>query len=60
MTNKNPYVQTLIEMGYDEADCQMVAVAGQQNVTYPRNIHGRIFKTEEEYKEALADYINGL
>ena len=60
MTNKNPYVQTLIEMGYDEADCQMVVAVGQQNVTYPRNIHGRIFETEKEYKEALADYINGL
>jgi hypothetical protein len=60
MTNKNPYVQTLIEMGYDEADCQMVADAGQQNVTYPRNIHGRIFETKEQYDEALADYINGL
>jgi len=60
MTNKNPYVQTLIEMGYDEQDCQMVAAVGQQNVTYPRNIHGRIFETEAEYKEALADFINGL
>ena len=60
MTNKNPYVQTLIEMGYDEADCQMVADAGKANVTYPRNIHGRIFETKEQYDEALADYINGL
>ena len=31
MTNEtqtnNPYVATLVEMGYDEADCQMVAHA---------------------------------
>mgnify|MGYP006274709499 CR=1 FL=1 len=60
MTNNNPYVQNLIEMGYDEADCRMVADAGRQNVTYPRNIHGRIFETENDYKEALADFINGL
>jgi len=59
-TQNNPYVQNLIEMGYDEADCQMVSAVGQQNVTYPRNIHGRIFETEAEYKDALADYINGL
>ena len=60
MTHSNPYVQNLIEMGYDEKDCQMVAAVGQQKVTYPRNIHGRIFETEAEYKEALADFINGL
>jgi hypothetical protein len=60
MTHYNPYVQNLIEMGYDESDCRMVSDAGRQNVTYPRNIHGRIFETESEYKEALADFINGL
>jgi hypothetical protein len=60
MTHNNPYVATLIEMGYDEADCRMVADAGRQKVTYPRNIHGRIFETEADYKEALADFINGL
>jgi len=60
MTHTNPYVQNLIEMGYDEADCQMVAAAGEVKPQYPRNIHGRIFETESEYKEALADFINGL
>jgi hypothetical protein len=60
MTNANPYVQNLIEMGYDESDCRMVADAGKQKVTYPRNIHGRIFNTEEAYNDALADFINGL
>ena len=55
----NPYVANLIEMGYDETDCQMVANAGI-SATYPRTIHGRVFNTETEYKEALADYINGL
>lgn len=60
MTNTNPYVQNLIEMGYDEQDCRNVAAVGQQNVTYPRTIYGRTFQTEAEYKEALADFINGL
>ena len=60
MTHYNPYVANLIEMGYDESDCRMVADAGVSNVTYPRNIHGRIFETEAEYKEALSDFINGL
>ena len=59
MTHSNPYVQNLIEMGYDEQDCQMVANAGV-NSNYPRTIHGRVFNTEAEYKEALADFLNGL
>jgi len=46
-------------MGYDEADCQMVANAGVDS-TYPRTIHGRVFNTEAEYKEALADFLNGM
>jgi len=60
MTHSNPYVQNLIEMGYDAADCYTVAAVGETNVTYPRNIHGRIFETESDYKEALAEFINGL
>jgi len=60
MTHKNPYVETLIEMGYDEQDCRNVAAVGDTNVTYPRTIHGRTFATESEYKAALADFINGL
>ena len=59
MANYNPYVETLVEMGYDRADCEMVANAGV-DATYPRTIHGRVFNTKAEYDEALADYINGL
>jgi hypothetical protein len=59
MTISNPYVATLVEMGYDEADCQMVANAGVKD-TYPRTIHGRVFNTEAEYNDALADFLNGL
>jgi len=59
MTHSNPYVQNLIEMGYDEKDCETVAVAGVKK-TFPLNIHGRIYNTQEEYNEALADFINGL
>ena len=59
MTIHNPYVATLVEMGYDETDCQVVASAGVKK-EFPMNIHGRIFNTQEEYNEALADFINGL
>ena len=59
MTHNNPYVQNLIEMGYDEADCQTVAAAGVKK-TFPLNIHGRIYNTQAEYDDALADFLNGL
>jgi hypothetical protein len=58
-TTSNPYVATLIEMGYDEADCQMVSVAGQ-DATYPRTIYGRTYETKAQYDEALADFLNGM
>ena len=48
MTAFNPYVATLIEMGYDEQDCRNVAAAGL-DATYPRTIHGRTFQTKAEY-----------
>jgi hypothetical protein len=60
MTHYNPYVQTLIEMGYDEQDCRNVAAVGEKNVTYPRTIHSRVYNTKQEYDEAIADFINGL
>jgi hypothetical protein len=59
MAIHNPYVATLVEMGYDEADCQVVASAGVKK-TFPLNIHGRIYNTEEEYNEALHDFLNGM
>ena len=46
-------------MGYDEADCQTVAAAGVKK-TFPLNIHGRIYNTQAEYDDALADFLNGL
>ena len=57
--SNNPYVNTLVEMGYDRQDCEMVASAGL-DATYPRTIHGRTFDTKAEYDEAVADYLNGL
>jgi len=59
MSHYNPYVQNLIEMGYDEKDCQMVAHAGVGK-KFPLNIHGRIFETQEDYNEAMADFLNGM
>ena len=27
---------------------------------YPRTIHGRVFETEADYNEAMADFLNGM
>lgn len=59
MTHTNPYVQNLIEMGYDETDVKVASTMFQKK-TFPCNIHGRIFNTQEEYNQALHDYFNGL
>ena len=56
----NPYVQQLVEMGFDEQDCRNVAAVGETNVTYPRTIYGCTFETKEEYDDAVADFLNGL
>ena len=59
MTIHNPYVENLVEMGYDRADCETVSVAGVDK-TFPLNIHGKVYQTQEEYDEALHDFLNGL
>ena len=48
-----------MEMGYDEADCRMVSVAGQ-DASYPRTVAGRTFETQADYDEAIADFLNGM
>ena len=59
MTIVNPYVENLVEMGYDRADCETVAAAGVDK-TFPLNIHGRVYQTQEEYDAALHDFLNGM
>ena len=55
----NPYVNTLVEMGYDQKDCEMISTLYSFK-TFPCVIHGRTFDTKEQYDEELADYIAGL
>ena len=54
----NPYVENLIKMGYDRADCETVAAAGVDK-TFPLKMYGRVYNTQQEYDEALADFLNG-
>ena len=51
----NPYVQTLLEMGYDLDDCRTPAPKQK----FPLTIYGRTFETEAAYDQALTDFICG-
>ena len=59
MTHKNPYVQNLIDMGYDQQDCEVASTMFQKK-TCPCVIYGRQFDTEEQYNAELHEYMNGL
>ena len=55
MTHSNPYVQTVLEKGYTEAELRR-PVARPEVPANMRDIH----KTYDEYREALHDFLNGL
>ena len=59
MTTNNPYTNTLLEMGYDRQDIE-VAGAMFQKHTFPCEIYGRKFETEEQYFAELHEYMNGM
>ena len=54
MKTNNPYVQQILSKGRDYVPTP--AKMGE----FPKTIHGRVFNTEDEYREALADFMNGL
>ena len=53
MTNSNPYVQQIQEQGKEPS----LNPAPQRQ--FPVTIFGRTFNTEEEYQEALHEFLNG-
>ena len=53
-TASNPYIAQIYAKGRD-----YVPTAAPK-AEYPRTIYGRTFETEAEYKEALADFLNGM
>jgi len=52
----NPYVSHLIQKGYTE---QEINHTSKSNRTFPYTVGLRTFNSEEEYQEALADFLNG-
>ena len=59
MTHYNPYVQNLIEMGYDEQDVKVSSTMFQKHI-FPKTIHGRHFDTEEQYFSEIREFMNGM
>ncbi len=59
MTIHNPYVENLVEMGYDRQDVEVASTMFQKK-TFPCVIHGRQFDTEEQYYAELHEYMNGM
>ena len=55
----NPYEQNLIEMGYDKQDVRIASTMFQKKV-FPLTMYGRTFNTEEEYFDAIHDFMNGM
>jgi hypothetical protein len=52
-TTSNPYAQQVLAKGRD------LPTAPAPKAEYPRTVGARIFNTEEEYRKALADFLNG-
>jgi hypothetical protein len=52
----NPYTQQLLQKGYTESETR---TPSKTKRTFPCTIGLRTFNTEEEYQEALADFLNG-
>ena len=59
MSNTNPYIQNLIEMGYDETDVNVASTMFQKK-EFPLTMYGRTYNTEEEYNEAIHDFMCGM
>ena len=50
----NPYIAQILEKGRDYVPTP--AKMGE----FPKTVHGRTFETEAEYREAIAEMLNGM
>ena len=53
----NPYEQTLLQKGYSLREIRQTK--STQTRSFPLTIHGRTFDTEQEYNDAIHDFLNG-
>ena len=59
MTMTNPYIENLVSMGYDRQDVTVASTMFQKK-TFPCEIYGRKFETEEQYYAELHEFMNGM
>ena len=59
MTMTNPYVEQLVQSGYDRQDVEVASTMFQKK-TFPYTIYGRTYQTEEEYNAAIHEFMNGM
>ena len=52
----NPYAQHLLQKGYSEQEIRQTRAPKR---TFPLTIGLRTYYSEEQYQEALADFLNG-
>ena len=53
-TTSNPYIAQIYAKGRDYVPTP--AKMGE----FPKTVHGRVFETEAEYREAIAEMLNGM
>ena len=53
---RSAYQSYIEQKGYTQSECYKPAVKRE----FPLTIYGRTFETEEEYKEAIPDMLNGM
>lgn len=53
----NPYEQTLLQKGYSLSEIR--ETKSTTTKTFPLTIHGRTYQTEDEYLDALCEFMNG-
>jgi len=53
-TTSNPYIAQIYAKGRDYVPTPA------KMPEFPKTIHGRVFDTEAEYREAIADMLNGM
>ena len=52
----NPYEQTLLQKGYSLSE---IRETKSTTKTFPLTIYGRTYQTEDEYLDALCEFMNG-
>ena len=54
MTHYNPYAQQILDKGRD------LPTTPAKMGEFPKTVYGRTFATEAEYREAIAEMLNGM